>query len=220
LRLADRLVDFLFDQPADSLLPDDIRIRPDIDGFASLDFARAAHGRLVDVGRAAADSVLGIAECLPGDGQRLPRSGLPHVVGRVQVMDAAPGEELLLARALGLGPGDSLEPEALLRAVRRAEQFDGYRAIWLGPTGAGDSVDFTIQVRRAPDRQAALGVAYDADLGGRLWLGIVDRQALGLPVEASAALLLGELRRDLSLAVRGGVGAFGAHRLLPATRVR
>ena len=220
LRLADRLVDFLFDQPADSLLPGDLRIRPSIDGFASLDFARSAHDRLTALGRSAADSVLGAAECLTARAPATPRPTPRSVIGDVQLTDARPGEELLLARALGLERGEPLEPAALLRALRRTEQFERYRAVWLGPGGEREQVDFTLHVRRAPNRQAALGVAYDADLGGRLWLGIVDHQALGLPLEASAALMLGELRREIALALRGGVGAFGAHRLLPAARLR
>lgn len=219
LRLADRLVDFLFDQPADSLLPGDLRIRPAIDGFASLDFGRATQDDLIARGRAAADSVLDTARCLPLR-QSGPRPALPRIIGRVQLDDARPGEELLLARALGLETGDAVEPAVLLRSIRRADQFERYRAIWLGPGGERDSVDFSLQVRRAPKRQAALGVAYDADLGGRLWVGLVDQAPLGLPVEASAALLLGELRRDLTLAVRGGVGSLGARRLLPAARLR
>ena len=220
LRLADRLVDFLFDQPAESLRPADLRIRPAIEGYASLDFARSTQDQLVAHGRAAADSVLGAGACLPRSDRPRLRAAAPLVVGRVQLAGARPGEELLLARALGLESGDSIDPAALVRAVRRTEQFERYRAVWLGPSGGTDAIDFTLHVRRAPERQAALGVAYDADLGGRIWVGLVDQDPLGLPLEASAALLLGELRRDLTLGLRGGVGSLGARRVVPAARLR
>lgn len=221
LRLADRLVDFLFDQPADSLRPGDLRIRPAIDGFASLDFAPPAHAQLVQHGRAAADSVLARAECLPRGVTGGPAApAVRPLIGEVRLEDAQPGEALLLARALGLSTGDTLDPAALLEAVRRSEQLERYRAVWLGPSGDAERVDFTLHVRRAPERQAALGVAYDVDLGGRIWLGFVDQAPLGLPAEASAAVLLGELRRDLMLALRAGLGSLGARRLRPALRLR
>lgn len=215
LRLADRLVDFLFDQPADSLFPTDLRIRSDIEGFASLDFHPAVQSTLVERGRAAADSVLGSAACLP----RRPPSPLPRspgVIGRVELVDAGPGETLLLAHAFGLSPGAPLDTAALRESVRRSEQLERYRAVWLGPSGSRDTVSFRLEVRRAPERQAALGVAYDADLGGRLWVGLVDQKPLGLPLEASAALLLGELRRDLVIGLRDGLGYLGNRRLRPS----
>lgn len=218
LRVADRLVDFLFDQPLDSLRAGDVRIRPAIEGFASLDFTPAVQAELVQRGRTAADTTLAGA-CGSGARGPGPTARPPRFVGGVELADARPGEELLLARALGLGPGEALDAAALLRAVRRTEQLERYRAVWLGPTGTGDSVDFTLQVRRAPERQAALGVAYDADLGGRLWVGVVDQQPLGLPLETSGALLVGELRRELRVALRGGVGALGTRRLRPALRL-
>lgn len=219
LALADRLVDFLFDQPADSLRPGDLYLRPAIDGYASLDFRAGVQHELVAHGRAAADSALAGAACLPVHGSA-PAGALPRVVGSVELDGGHPGEELLLARALGLEQGAPLDLAELRRAVRRAAEFGRYRAVWLGPAGARDTVDFDLSVRRAPERQAALGVAYDADLGGRIWLGLVDQAPLGLPVEASGALLLGELRRDLLLAVRGGLGSLGARRLRPSVRLR
>jgi hypothetical protein len=44
---------------------------------------------------------------------------------------------------------------------------------------------------------AGLGLAYDNELGGRMWAGGVDRQLLGLALEGSGALFLGELRKEL-----------------------
>src|SRR5512141_877105 len=50
LSLADRLLGFLFEQPMDSLAPGDVRIRPDINGFASLDFSPDRVAALIDRG--------------------------------------------------------------------------------------------------------------------------------------------------------------------------
>src|ERR1041384_2485555 len=62
--VAGRLASFLFTQPRDSLGPDDIYVRPDVRGFANLDFRRAPRDRLLANGRAAADSVVGRTRCL------------------------------------------------------------------------------------------------------------------------------------------------------------
>jgi hypothetical protein len=45
----------------------------------------------------------------------------------------------------------------------------------------------------------ALGLSYDNDLGGQMWLGGVDRGTVLPGFETSATLLLGELRQELGL---------------------
>jgi hypothetical protein len=61
---------------------------------------------------------------------------------------------------------------------------------------------FELELRRASRRVAGLGVAYDNELGGRMWAGLVDRRFLGLALEGSAALFLGELRQELYAGLR------------------
>jgi NTE family protein len=58
LVLADRLLGFLFQQPADSVRPGDILVRPDVEGFTGLNFSPASVAALIRRGTAAADSVL------------------------------------------------------------------------------------------------------------------------------------------------------------------
>jgi hypothetical protein len=79
---------------------------------------------------------------------------------------------------------------------------EAYRAVWLSPHGTGDSVEFDLTLRRAARRVAALGLAYDNELGGRMWIGIADRNLLRLALDGSAALFLGELRRELNVGFR------------------
>ena len=45
--LADRLLGFLFQQPADSLRPGDVLVRPAVEGFTSLNFSAANVDRLI-----------------------------------------------------------------------------------------------------------------------------------------------------------------------------
>jgi hypothetical protein len=79
---------------------------------------------------------------------------------------------------------------------------EAYEAVWLSPSGAGDSVSFDISIRRAARRVAALGLAYDNELGGRMWVGLVDRRLFDLALEGSSALFLGEFRKELYLGFR------------------
>ncbi|HKT60181.1 MAG TPA: patatin-like phospholipase family protein [Gemmatimonadales bacterium] len=204
LLVADRLVQFLFQQQHDSIGPGDVLIRPDVDGFASLNFSRGNIARLLDRGRQAADSVLRGPACRPQAGS----SGavLPTRLTGVGFEGANASEQLALSRLLGLDPGkarDTLNFGLLLQRVRTlASASEAYESVWLGPTGAADSVRLDLSMRRAARRVAGLGLAYDNELGGRMWAGVVDRRLVGRALEGSGALFLGELRRELLIGLR------------------
>ena len=200
--VADRLLQFLFRQAADSLGPLDLMIRPAVDGFATLNFSRGNVQRLLQLGFAAADSTLPRLGCreasLPP-----PLSGFPHHIVGVSAPGSNTSERLALVRLLGLGLSDSLDPHLLLTRVRTlAAASEAYQSVWLNPTGVGDSIEFTLGLRRAARRVAGLGIAYDNELGGRMWAGLVDRRFLDRAIEASGALFLGELRRELAIGFR------------------
>ena len=61
------------------------------------------------------------------------------------------------------------------------------------PRGAGDSVGFDLSLRRAARRVAGLGLAYDNELGGRMWAGVVDRRFFDLALEGSARAVPGRV---------------------------
>ncbi|MFL5492889.1 MAG: patatin-like phospholipase family protein [Gemmatimonadales bacterium] len=200
--VADRLLQFLFHQTADSLGPLDVMIRPAVDGFPSLNFSHGNLQRLLQLGFAAADSTLPRLACR-GAPMRSSSSSLPHHIARVRVPGTNESERLALIRLLGLGLSDSLDSQLLLTRVRTlSAASESYQSVWLNPTGLGDSIEFTLALRRAARRVAGLGIAYDNELGGRMWAGMVDRRFLGRAVEASGALFLGELRRELLVGFR------------------
>jgi NTE family protein len=205
LRVADRLVQFLFQQNADSLGPGDLFIRPGVDGFGSLNFSRANIDRLLDRGLRAADSVVRPPECRSRAWDRPPPTLPSRLIG-VGFGGADPSERLALGRLLGFDPGklrDTLDYGLLLRRVRTlAAASEAYESVWLGPTGGGDSVRLDLTPHRAARRVAGLGLAYDNELGGRMWAGLVDRRFLGRALEGSGALFLGELRRELLVGLR------------------
>src|SRR3954467_13496196 len=199
--LADRLLGFLFQQPADSLRPGDILVRPAVEGFTSLNFSRTTVDALIRRGGEAARLTLTSTPCLP----RRPAVDsrmLPTRVSSYSILSNNPSERLALQRLVGLGLSDSLDVGLLRSRLRGMAQAEAYQAVWLSPTGAGDSVSFTVSARASPRRLAGLGLAYDNELGGRMWVGAVDRRTMGLALEGSAALLLGELRKEISLGLR------------------
>jgi NTE family protein len=202
LLVADRLVQFLFKQRADSLHRGDLMIRPDVDGFTSLNFSRRNIDRLLARGVAAADTVLprlGCRSARPG----APPRALPTHLARVSITGANASERLALTRLLGLTEGDTLDYDLLFRRLRSLSTIsEAYESVWLSPIGAGDSVELDLVLRRSARRVAGLGLAYDNELGGKMWAGVVDRRLLGRALEGSAALFLGELRRELSLGLR------------------
>jgi NTE family protein len=201
LNVADRLIEFLFRQPAESLYSGDVMVRPDVEGFSSLNFSPRRLVRLLANGRAAADSSLGGIECFrlaaPDSGPTLPR----RIIG-FTAPGANDSERLALERMLGFGLGDTLNPDLLRSRVRGLGETDAYNSVWLGPRGAGDSVGFDLSLRRATRRVVAIGVGYDNELGGRMWVGAVDRRVFGVALEGSGAVFLDGFRKELYAGLR------------------
>ena len=218
LVLADRLLGFLFEQPADSLQQGDVLVRPDVEGFTGLNFSPASVAALISRGTAAADSVLSRSRCLPRRVSPAPMQ-LPTRVSGYTIAARNSSERLALARVLGLGLSDSLEPDLLQSRLRHLAQVEAYQAVWLAPRGAKDSVSLHVSVRRSARRVAGLGLAYDNELGGRMWVGAVDRRLLDLALEGSAAGLIGELRKELNVGFRRQL-QLGRQLMTPALTIR
>jgi NTE family protein len=218
IALADRLLGFLFQQPADSLRPADVLVRPAVEGFTGLNFSAANVDALIRRGTAAADSVLSRVPCLPV-GPPPAALRLPTRIRAVTISSRNPSERLALERLLGLGLSDTLDLGLLRSRVRQLARAEAYQAVWLAPTGSGDSVAFDVSIRRSARRVAGLGVAYDNELGGRMWVGAVDRRFLDLALEASTALYLGEFRKELYLGFRRNF-QFGRQLMNPALTAR
>jgi len=201
INVADRLIEFLFRQPPDSLHAGDVLVRPDVDGFTSLNFSPRKLERLLANGRAAADSSLAGIECrkVPAAGSR---RQLPRRITGFTTPDANDSERLALERMLGLGLSDSVDADLLRSRVRGLGASDAYHSVWLGPHGSGDSVGFDLSIRRASRRVVAIGLGYDNELGGRMWAGAVDRRVFGLALEGSTVLLLDAFRRELAFGFR------------------
>jgi len=205
LVVADQVLSWLFRQPADSLGAEDLFIRVPVDGFRSLDFAPASIDSLLRLGRAAGRKLLADWPCrsLPGMG-RPPLSvpKVPSVIAGI-VSEAGDSESTqLLTRALRVSPGQSFDLHALEQRLLSFARRELFREIWLGPTGTGDSVTLHPVLRLLPRRIAGIGLAYDQELGGRTWLGMLDRRAPIIKAEASGILTLGRFNSTLDLGIR------------------
>lgn len=196
INVADRLIEFLFQQPAESLHAGDILVRPDVEGFTSLNFSPGRIKQLLINGRAAADSSLGASTCRDTADVR-PTARLPRRIAGFTAKDANDSERLALERMLGLGLSDTVDMDLLRSRVRDLGTSDAYHSIWLGPGGSGDSVRFDLALRRAARRVVAIGLGFDNELGGRMWAGGVDRRFFGLALEGSAAVFLDAFRKEL-----------------------
>ena len=211
--LADRLLGFLFQQARDTLRPGDVLVRPAVEGFTSLNFSPDNVAALIQRGSAAAESTLARNRCL-SRGPPEATHPLPRLVSSYSIESRNHSERLALERLLGLGIDDSLDLSLLKGRVRHLAQVDAYQAVWLSPQGSGDSVSFHISVRRGPRRLAGLGLAYDNELGGQMWLAAVDRRAFDLALEASTTLFLGEFHKGWSLGLRRNY-QLGRHLMRP-----
>jgi len=215
--VAAQLAAFLFRQPLESLGPDDIRIRPDVRGVANLDFGPGNRDRLIAHGRTAADSMLARARCLPRPSPLIV-AALPTWLGSWEVSNGTARDGEIMGRVLGLSRGQRIDMTALSVQLAEATHLEGFRHLWLGPVGTGDTVDFHAEITPAPRRLAGLGIAYDHDLGGRLWVGGLDRTSIR-GAEASAVLTLGRFKSDLTATLLSHLG-IGRTRAAPLMSVR
>ncbi len=202
LVIADRLLNWLFRQPADTLGAQDLLVRPSVDGFRSLDFSPAAVDSLIRLGRIAGDAMVAAWRCAGVAMPPLRAVPLPtQLLGVTGSSEDASGIRLV-RRALALDAAQRVDEALLRQQLFVLGQREVFRELWLGPQGNGDSVTFHPTLRRLPRRVVGIGIAYDTELGGRVWGGFLDRNIPLLHAEASGVLALGRFRRDLELTGR------------------
>lgn len=205
IAVAGQLIDLLTQQPADSLGPDDVYLRPAIEGIGLLSFEPARFDSIIQLGQRAADTTLARAACLAPLGAPGPSREVPTQVGSVGIATGMGTDLLLLRRYLGLVPGAPLDEALLRRRLLELADEDRYRAVWLSPAGTGDEVSFDLLPRHTARRSAGFGLVYDNDMGGRVWFGGLDREALLPGLSAGAIVGLGEYRREVAALLQGGV---------------
>jgi predicted acylesterase/phospholipase RssA len=201
LDLTGRLIDFLFEQAPDSAARRDITITSPVANVGSLAFAPSDLTRAIAVGRETAAQVLGpIAACLP-HADSTPKPPVPTFL--TDLTTSRRGDAQVLEQSLGVEPGQFFDERALARALGQVTESERYDAVWLSPSGSGDSVAFNATVDRGPTRRAAIGLAYDEDVGGRLWLGSYGHPLTDYDLTVGAFAQAGGLRELAQVGVRG-----------------
>ncbi len=217
--VADRLVGWLFAQPRDSLGTGDLLVRSPIGGFSTLDFSRRAVDSLMTIGEVAADAALDRWSCIPDSTPATVAPPLPSRVGRAAAGSGDPEGTRLLRKALDVAPGAALDEAQLRRALLRFGSRGVFRETWLQPSGSGDSVAFSPITRRLPRRAGGIGLGYDNELGGRAWVGYVDRRFPVLRGELSGVLSVARYDSYLDVALRRHT-LFGQPDFTPVAELR
>jgi len=205
LVLIDQLVGFLFSQATDSLHAEDRLIVPEVQDFAALDFSENKMDSLIAHGYRAAAQVFGGMGCDTSG----PPSSVPPLrqfkLDKVTSENATPVEKAALEKRLGLAQGDRVSFSDLRKGLQDLANLDNFEEVWLNPSGHQDSLSLNLVIRPAPPRLAALGIDYDSDIGGRAWVGLLDRGATLAGIEGSAIINLDELRQGVNAALRPAV---------------
>lgn len=207
LTIASQLAEFLFWNDSIALGPNDVLIRPPVEEVPNLDFSRERADSLFVIGRRAAEQALAGARCLRPLGEARPRAPAA-VAGMVTVADERPVDRMMLRRALALAPGQPIHEDSLTAALAALGASQDYTAVWLNPGGRDSAVRFDVSVERTPPRVAALGIAYDNDMVGRLWVGLAARSVLGTDLSGAVAGAFGKYRQELMLGLERPQAAF------------
>lgn len=201
LAVAQQMVSFLFQQPADSTGPDDVKIRIEVEGFSNLNFAARVLDSLRASGRRAADSTLAAAQCLPRARQAAAR--VPARFGRFEASGVSRADARVLQELLGFQPGEPIDEAPLRERLERLGGLDDYKSLWLTPRADGpDRVGFHLEVQPASKRMVGAAFAYDHDLSGRLGISYLDRKLLGSAFEGSGLFGFSPLISDLTVGIR------------------
>lgn len=198
VRVMSHLVSLLSSQPPDSLGPDDAKVRMTLSRYALLDFSEANISALIAEGRRAATASFAAVSCLPRAGGAAPAARLPTTVGTVHI-EANDRVARDLTQALHITPGAPLNSDQLRTELLAFPVLTEEAAIWLTPTGVGDTVDFRVGIERPHDLIIGLGLVYDYDQGGRLWIGSGGRQHVAGGITAWSLLSVDRFDQSLAL---------------------
>lgn len=215
LEVADRLFAVLFQQQEVQLGPEDLRIRPAVAEFRNLDFTHDRVAELIALGRVAAAEGLRDLPCRP-----VSRPSRPAVLPRrvSGLLTERVDETPLLQRVLNLPSAQDVDEQQLARTILGLRYSDLYRSVWLNPRGTQDSVQFVPSAQRLPRRLAAVGLAYDNELGGQLWLGGLERWGRAGDIELSGLFTLARFHTELEAGARLYTG-LTRYALAPVARV-
>jgi predicted acylesterase/phospholipase RssA len=204
------LIDYLFNQSGDTASSTDVVITSDVTGVGNLDFSARALDTLVRRGHLAARASLAdAAPCLPRGSIAPATPPSPPRVTRLTVPGFNARDLELLLATLGLAEGGTFDPVAIRRGLTELAEDERYRALWFNPTPTDSGIALDIAVRRMPQGSLGTGIAYDNELGARMWGGVVFRDPVTRLFEVTGVATVGGFRRDLHAAARRRIITLG-----------
>ncbi|HEY0931374.1 MAG TPA: patatin-like phospholipase family protein [Gemmatimonas sp.] len=210
--VAASLMRFLFSRNRPQLRDGDVRVTSNTTGTSALDFSDATMKLMIERGREAARRAIPTAECLPTT--RRVVADLPPLAARRFTERPTGAEQRLSHIIFGDVSPNEVSLDSVMTRIVRVSEGERVTALWLNPervtvsrpsseavTGA-DSVLIHPRLVFAPRRSLSAGLVYDGELGGRAWLGAVDRHPIGWPVEIASRGALGRYRQDVIIGLR------------------
>jgi predicted acylesterase/phospholipase RssA len=210
--VASSLLRFLFTQRPAEMGAADRVISSNTTGVSPLDFSEATMRSLLERGRQAAREAIPDATCLP-TGSRIP-GPLPSLAARRYAERPSTAAFRVAQSLLARIDLDRVPVDTLMDRIARLGSSELANALWLHPSrdstpttasrgvARTDSVLLSPDLVFAPERTVAAGLVYDGELGGRAWVGAVDRRPAGVPVELAVRGALGRFRQDALLGLR------------------
>jgi NTE family protein len=197
LQSALALAQIIFFDDTTALQAGDIRINNTTDGYDPLDFSARTRDSLLIAGeRAAQQAMHGV--CVNTLGRSAPRrDDVPSRVGTVRTTGKNQFDRDALQFALTLNPNTRLREDTLRSRLMQLGAGDDMRAVWLNPSGRDSVASFDVQFVQTGRRVLMTGLAYDNDMGGRLWGGFADRDLVRVGVEGAALVDVGKFRRSV-----------------------
>jgi predicted acylesterase/phospholipase RssA len=199
--IAEHLFDLFMTESTDSLGASDIGIRPDIRGLRTLDFSAERLALAVRRGRAAAESTLATARCLPPRGHPPGAPGGPFRLVGLTVTAPRNADARFIRRAFGLTVGDTLDLARIRRAYRAMAYSPERREIWLNPRRDTTGLSLDVTMTPPPHRAAGIAIALDFDQGGRIGAIVVDHTLLGGPLQMVGGLSLNRYQQTVLLGI-------------------
>jgi predicted acylesterase/phospholipase RssA len=204
------LINSLFEQDSLTTSKLDVIVNNPTQSFGNLDVSHRATDSLVALGRRAATAAFAGASCLRPLRTSAVARTMPTIVRGVAVLRSADDSTSVATVAdgdavradLGLTEGPVPTTARLEEGLLALGHLERYRAVWLGPTGAGPDVSFRTRVEPAANRVVGVGVAFDQAMSGRLWIGAVDRSVNRGDAEGALMLRVGLYAQDVSAFVR------------------
>ncbi len=213
MKVALQLTDLLFRNDSSGYRPQDLIIRNKTTDFNPLDFSPGVMDTLVLGGMQVARDVFAAAGCIrtmrdAAVGGRTVERRVPSVLAGVTVGGDRKFENQTLRFAMGLRTDRPLVEDSLRSRLLQLGQSDDYRAIWLNPSGSDSAVSLAISPVYGAKQAIVVGLAYDNDLGGRLWGGIAWRDLFKASLEASTSLDVSKYRQEFQAGLRRRIPAF------------